>query len=337
MLIRIIDIGSNSIKSSVYDVESQSHKLVAKDKLQFSLGEEVFSLGSVSEDAQEKVADFIKGLPESQAGGKIHFTFALATSAVRSARNRDAFARKLQQRTGLPVRVLTGEEESFLIHMGIASKAGISDKDELKTIDIGGGSAEISWGRGLTYLGGHSFDLGAIRLSKRFLKAKTMTRDSISQIHDFAVAEFRSKVAARPMPEAERAIGSSGNIRALAKMVACVRGLPFIKMVPEITPGSLEDVIEVCIGKAPQHLQSLFDIHAERSRIIMPAVVVLMAAMRFFGIPRLEVSEAGLREGAIHFWSRNGHFNLPVEPAPEPVTAAAAAASEGRTPPEGRP
>lgn len=320
LLIRIVDIGSNSIKSSVYDVSGQSHKLAGKDKLHFSLGEEVFTGGSISEDGQEKVARYLGNLPAAHDGEKIHFTFVLATSAVRSARNRDAFVRKLQQGSGLPVRVLSGEEESFLIHLGIASKAGIGAQEILKTIDIGGGSAEISWSRGLNYLGGHSYDLGTIRLSKRFLKGgKPLTRDAASQILDLALEEFRGRVEAQPAPEAQRAIGSSGNLRAIAKMVAGVRGLPFLKLIPEITAGSLEDVIEASLGKSPQALQALFDIHAERARIIMPAVVVLAASMRFFGIPRLEVGEAGLREGAIHWWSRNGHLNLPVEGARAPA------------------
>jgi exopolyphosphatase/guanosine-5'-triphosphate,3'-diphosphate pyrophosphatase len=326
MLIRVVDIGSNSIKSSVYDVAGQSHKLASKDKLQFSLGEEVFSAGCIGEEAQEKVAGFIERLPESVSGEKVHFSFVLATSAVRSARNRDAFVRKLSQKSGLPVRVLSGEEESFLIHMGIASKAGIGPNEALKTIDIGGGSVEISWSRGLSYLGGHSYDLGAIRLSKRFLKGgKPLTREAADQIRELALAEFRSRAEAQPSPEASRAIGSSGNIRALGKMVACVRGLPFAKLIPEITPGSLEDVIEASLGRSSQNLQSLFDIHPERSRIIMPAVVVLSAAMRFFGIPRLEISEAGLREGTVHWWSRNGHLNLPVESG---AAAGGAAAGE---------
>src|SRR3954465_15448893 len=145
MLIRIVDIGSNSIKASVYDVQNQDHKLVDKAKLSFSLGEEVFSGGSISDSAQDKVAGFIQALPNSFNGEKVHFTFVLATSAVRSARNKDAFARKIQQKAGLTPRILTGEEESFLIHMGIASKAGIGPQEIIKTIDIGGGSAEISW------------------------------------------------------------------------------------------------------------------------------------------------------------------------------------------------
>nr|MDQ3002734.1 hypothetical protein [Fibrobacterota bacterium] len=178
MLIRIVDIGSNSIKASVYDVQNQDHKLADKAKLSFSLGEEVFSTGSVSDSAQDKVAHFIQGLPAAVNGDKVHFTFVLATSAVRSAKNREAFARKIQQKTGLAMRILTGEEESFLIHMGISTKANIGPQEIIKTIDIGGGSAEISWSRGYEYLHGHSYDLGAIRLSQRFLKGKTFSREA---------------------------------------------------------------------------------------------------------------------------------------------------------------
>ncbi len=318
MLIRIVDIGSNSIKASVFDVQNQGHRFVSRDKLSFSIGEEVFASGSISESAQDKIAAFILGLPASASTGekvekseKIHFTFVLATSAARSAKNREAFARKLQQKTGLAVRILSGAEESFLIHMGIACKAGIGPQEVLKTIDIGGGSAELSCSRGFEYLFGHSYDLGAIRLSQRFLKGKTFSREAFEQIQELALADFKTRSDAKPAPPCQRAIGSSGNIRAIARMVQCVRGLPFVKLIPEITPGSLDDVAEISLGKSHQNIQSLFDISFERAKIIMPAVVVLSVAMRHFAIPRLAVSEAGLRDGAAFFWSRHGHLNLP--------------------------
>lgn len=313
MLIRIVDIGSNSIKASVYDVQNQDHKLADKAKLSFSLGEEVFSTGSVSDSAQDKVAQFIQGLPAAVNGDKVHFTFILATSAVRSAKNREAFARKVQQKTGLTMRILTGEEESFLIHMGIATKANIGPQEIIKTIDIGGGSAEISWSRGYEYLHGHSYDLGAIRLSQRFLKGKSFSREAFEQIHELAMSEFKTRFEVKAPPPSQRAFGSSGNIRAIARMVECVRGGPFVKLLPEITVGSLEDISEITQGKSAQNIQSLFDITLDRARIIMPAVVVLAASMRYFGIHRLAISEAGLREGAAFFWSRNGHLNLPVD------------------------
>ena len=313
MLIRIVDIGSNSIKSTVYDVQNRDHKAGSKDKLSLSIGEDVFSQGSISESSQDKIAAFIDGLPASNGGEKIHFTFVLATSATRSAKNRDAFARKIQSKTGHTLRILSGEEESFLIHMGIAHKAGIGAQEILKTIDIGGGSAEISCSKGFDYLFGHSYDLGAIRLSHRFLKGKTFTREAFDQIQDLAMNDFKTRFEIKPTPPAQRAIGSSGNIRAIAKMVQCVRGLPFMKILPEITVGSLDDVAEISLGKSDQFIQNLFDISSDRAKIIMPAVVVLAAAMRHFGIARLAVSEAGLREGVAYFWSRHGHLNLPLD------------------------
>ncbi|MDB5105678.1 MAG: Ppx/GppA family phosphatase [Fibrobacteres bacterium] len=318
MLIRIVDIGSNSIKASVYDVQNQDHKVADKAKLSFSLGEEVFSsgsAGSISESSQDKVAAFIQGLPVSVNGEKVHFTFVMATSAVRSAKNRDAFARRLQQKTGFVLRLLSGEEESFLIHMGIASKSGIGPQEVINTIDIGGGSAEISWSRGYDYLFGHSYDLGAIRLSQRFLKGKAFSREALEQIQELAESEFKTRFKGDAPPLCQRAFGSSGNIRAIARMVEGVRGGPFVKLIPEITVGSLEDIAEISLGKSAQNIQSLFDITLERARIIMPAVVVLSASMRAFGIHRLAISEAGLREGAAYFWSRHGHLNLPVDGA----------------------
>lgn len=313
MLIRIIDIGSNSVKSSVYDVQNQDHKVAAKDKLSFSIGEEVFSQGSVSDSGQDKVAAFIQGLPSSANGEKIHFTFVLATSAVRSASNREAFVTRVQQKAGLQVRVLSGQEESFLIHTGMISKAGVGPQETVKTVDIGGGSAEISGSRGFEYLFGHSYDLGAIRLSNLYLKGRPLSGEVFAQIQDLALGQFRASFPASPPPVSGRAFGSSGNIRAIGRMVESLRGTPFVKLLPEITAGSLEDIAEIAHGKSAQNLQSLFNITLERARIILPAVAVLSAAMRFFGIRRLAVSEAGLREGAAYFWSKHGHMNLPVE------------------------
>jgi exopolyphosphatase/guanosine-5'-triphosphate,3'-diphosphate pyrophosphatase len=315
MLIRIVDIGSNSVKSSVYAVEKQDHKLLAKDKLSFSLGEEVFATGTITESAQDKVARFISDLPDTVGGAKVHFTFILATSAVRSARNKDAFARRVEAKTGTALRILSGDEESFLIHMGIASTADAGNNEIIKTIDIGGGSAEISWSRGFEYLAGHSFDLGAIRLAQRFLKGKTFSREAYELIYEHCKQEFKTRYALIAPPPSQRAFGSSGNLRAIQRMTQNVRGGPFLKLMPEITIGSLEDVAELAMGKSAQGIQSLFDISLDRARIIMPAVVVLAASMRWFGIPRLSVSEAGLREGAAYWWSRHGHLNLPFEAA----------------------
>ena len=309
MIIRVIDIGSNSVKASSYAVEDGRHRLIDKDKLDHALGDAVFSDGAIPESSIEKVAGFIERALMEGSGEKPHFTFTLATSAVRSAKNRDAFVKKLEEKTERPVRILSGAEESYLIHFGIVSQTGA--EGVVKTIDIGGGSAEVSWSRDKRYLFGRSYELGAIRLTRKFLNGKPFTRENFQRIYDHAWEEFRKR-SPTEAPVADRAIASSGNIRAIAKMVEKIRGDFFSKHVSEMTPGALEDLTELALGRTPQQLATLFDLNIERARIVMPAVLVLLASLRYFGIRRAEFTDAGLREGAAFFWSRHGHLNLPL-------------------------
>lgn len=327
MIIRVIDIGSNSIKASLYQVESRSHRLLGKHKLSFSLGEIVFTEGVIPDEALLRVAAFINSLPDAHDGQKAHFTFVLATSAVRSAENREAFLRRLSQKIDLEVRVLSGEEESFLIHHGILGQAGIAEDEVIKSIDIGGGSAEISWSKGYEYLFGHSYELGAIRLTKAFLKGRPFSREVFGEMRALALREFEHRYPHKHPPQAVRAFGSSGNVRAIGKMLQSLRSLPCLKFLPDITRGSLEDMMEIAVDRTPAHLQHIFDLSLDRARIIMPAVVVLHASMQHFDIPRIMVSEAGLREGVVHYWSRHGHLNLPASLSAQAPAAPASALS----------
>ncbi len=311
MLIRIIDIGSNSVKASLYNVEGKAHRLVDRDKLDYALGDPVFSDGSIPESGMDKVADFIRSACEGKADGKSHFTFVVATESVRSAKNREAFVKRVEQKADCEVRILTGAEESFLIHTGITCSEKPGEDDVIKTIDIGGGSAEVSWSRGGKYLFGRSYELGAIRLTNRFLKSSSFARDEFDRLYDHALEQFQ-RYTPMKAPPAARSIGSSGNIRAISRMMETARGPAFTKQIPEVTPGTLEDLCELAVGRTPQALSSLFDLHLKRARIVMPAVLVLLASLRHFGIRRMETSEAGLREGIAEFWSRHGHLNLPV-------------------------
>jgi exopolyphosphatase/guanosine-5'-triphosphate,3'-diphosphate pyrophosphatase len=311
MIIRVVDIGSNSVKASQYLVERGKQRLLSKNKLDYSLGNLVFAKGSIPDAGADRIAKFIRELPRPRAG-KPQFTFIVATSAVRSAKNRSAFTKRLEALTGIDVRVLSGAEESYLIHMGILSQAAAKPGEVIKTIDIGGGSAEISWSRGMKYLSGKSYELGAIRVAQRFVDGKPFTRAVLAKIGEHALKTFRAHAQAE-IPAAHRAIGSSGNLRALGHVMGKLRGQSLARLLPGVTPGALEDLAELAVGRTPRELGALLGLRSQqRIHILMPAAMILLAGMRHFGIPRLTVTEAGLREGAAYFWSRHGHLTLPV-------------------------
>jgi exopolyphosphatase/pppGpp-phosphohydrolase len=155
------------------------------------------------------------------------------------------------------------------------------------------------------------------------LSEKPLTRETLQKIADHAAAEFRRRSPVE-VPAADRAIGSSGNVRAIGRMAEAVRGPAFAKTVSQVTPGTLEDIVEAAIGRTPPQIAEFFGLNnVARARIVMPAVAVLLAGMRHFDIRRLELTEAGLREGAAAFWSRHGHLNLPVLEDHEPQAQSA--------------
>jgi exopolyphosphatase/pppGpp-phosphohydrolase len=175
----------------------------------------------------------------------------------------------------------------------------------------------VSWSRNGRYLFGQSYELGAIRLTRKFLgNGQALTREAMQRVQDHALDQFRKRSPSE-VPTADRAVAGSGNVRAIDKMAQSLRGNSFSKLLPEITIGTLEDLAEVAAGRTPQSLASLFDLNIERARIVMPAVMVLLASMRHFGIRRLETTESGLREGVAGFWSRHGHLNIPVSDSEE--------------------
>jgi exopolyphosphatase / guanosine-5'-triphosphate,3'-diphosphate pyrophosphatase len=311
MLIRVIDIGSNSIKASLFRQAAGQPELLTKDKLEYALGDTVFSEGLVPENGIEKVADFMKRQPSHYQGEAITLQLAVATSAIRSAKNRNHVVQALSEKSGLTVRVLTGREESYLIHHGIASQVGAEKGIWIKTIDIGGGSAEIGVSHGTQYLYGQSFDLGAIRMARRFLDEKPLRLTQVQAMRQAIETQFASKPAPQDWPT-DLAMGSSGNLKAIWKMVGVLRSEKGLTLLPQITTGILEDLLEAALDLTPSQIQSNFGLTQDRSRIIVPAIVVLQSAMQRLGIRRLEFTETGLRQGVAQFWSRHGHLQLPI-------------------------
>ncbi len=316
MVIRVVDIGSNAVKAAWFEVEERAQRLLGRDKLRLALGDYAFQQGTLPDAALDRVAAFLRGLNDAWNGEKVHFTFVVATAAMRAAKNREAALKRLEEKSGLPVRVLTGAEESFLVHMGVAQDAKAGPQEVLQSLDLGGGSFEMSWSRGLEYIEGRSYELGAIRLAQKFVNGKPFSRETFERMQEEALAQFRKSAGG---PRADRVVGSSGNIRAVRHMVDGLHSLEFTKSVPEITRGSLEDVMEMAVGRSHQALPDVFELSPERARIIMPAVACLLASMRHFGITRISASEAGLRDGVAFFWSRNGHLHIPL---PSPAGAA---------------
>ena len=133
-----IDIGSNSCRLKIARVQQHQLKVLHEDREVTRLGASVFESGVVSPEA---MASTLLALKRFYRTVKLHGADrvrAVATSALRDARNAQAFLAWVKSETGWEVEIISGLEEARLIHRGVMGEPGTQGRCLL--VDVGGGS-----------------------------------------------------------------------------------------------------------------------------------------------------------------------------------------------------
>src|SRR5919106_1018161 len=160
----ILDIGTNSIHMVLAEVEPDfSYKILDRFKDMTRLGDGAFTSRRLTVAAMTRALEVIKTLITLARNKGYDRIEAVATSAVREAKNGGDFIEEIARQTGLTVRVVTGEEEARLIYLGVRHSMDLSSRPTL-VLDVGGGSVELIVANRERMLHGQSLKLGAIRL-----------------------------------------------------------------------------------------------------------------------------------------------------------------------------
>ena len=165
--VAIIDVGTNSARLLVADVEAGKVSPVERRSTVTRLGRGVDLSARLSaeaiEDACAAIAPYMDTLRELGAES----VDAIATSAVRDAANGSAFVAELRERFALSARVLDGEEEARLTYLGATSEH--SPAEPTLVVDIGGGSTELIVGTGEEISFHTSMQAGVVRHTERHI------------------------------------------------------------------------------------------------------------------------------------------------------------------------
>lgn len=176
-----IDIGTNSIRLLVAELEgSAGLKRLWEDRAIPRLGTGIGSSGKLTEQAVERAVRIVENFLDKARALGAQKLLAAATSAVREASNRELLLGRLEQSTGLRVRVLSGEEEALWTMEGIRC---VWEKPPEKwlAVDIGGGSSEFILAGGNRVLGVRSVDLGMVKLTEEFFQRDPPTEEAMER------------------------------------------------------------------------------------------------------------------------------------------------------------
>ena len=293
--VAVIDIGSNSTRLLVADVEDGRVRPIERRSTVTRLGRGVDLTGRLAAEAIEAacgaVGPYLATVEKMGAEG----VDAIATSAVRDADNGGAFVAELRERFALSARVLDGEEEARLTYLGATSETA----PEVPTlvIDIGGGSTELIIGEGRE-IGWHvSLQAGVVRHTERHLISDPPTPVELEEL----AADLRSLIEAATLqaPRAEAGIAVAGTPTSLAAIE-----LELVPYDPLRIHGhvlelrSIQRMLSTLASAPLARRAEIPGLHADRAPTIVAGVVTLVEAMRAFDLKRITVSEHDILYGA---------------------------------------
>jgi exopolyphosphatase / guanosine-5'-triphosphate,3'-diphosphate pyrophosphatase len=297
MRVAVVDMGTNSTRLLVADVEGAHVREVERRSTVTRLGRGVDTSGTLSAEAIEDVCatvgDYVALYEEAGAERVV----ALATSAVRDAGNSGAFTGELRERFALDSRVLSGDDEARLTYLGAVHER--PPVEDTLVVDIGGGSTELVVGSGSEVAFHASLQAGTVRHTERHVKQDPAGSEELEALAGDVRGLIDEALVGSDFASARHGIGVAGTPTSLAAIEQ--RLVPYD---PDAVHGyelSLESIQRMYSQLAAKSLEERLEVpglHAGRAPTIVAGVVILIQVMRAFGLGAIEVSEHDILYGA---------------------------------------
>jgi exopolyphosphatase/guanosine-5'-triphosphate,3'-diphosphate pyrophosphatase len=299
--IAAIDIGSNSIHMVVVEAGPRgSFRILDREKEMVRLGASTLADGRLSARAMKRGLETLarfKRLARSRGVEKI---IAVATSALREAENGEAFVARAGREIGLWPRIISGEQEARLIHRAVVHSMHLGE-EPFVSVDIGGGSVELTLGQGREVGQAASEKLGVLRMNERFLRGDPPAPTDVRRLAAHVQSVLSPHASEMRKRGFSRVVGTSGTILALGRLV---REL----LQPSAAESLHHSTIRIEALRTLRQRLLRMDLRARlklraldpgRADIVVAGVVILAAVLDLLGAREITLCEWALREGVL--------------------------------------
>jgi exopolyphosphatase/guanosine-5'-triphosphate,3'-diphosphate pyrophosphatase len=300
--VAVLDIGSNSTRLLIADVESSGGAVttLVKRSEVTRLGEGVDARGSLSDEAIARVLQTLRDYRAQIDAHDCEANLAVLTAAVRDASNGAEFAARVRDEFGLDARVLSGDEEAQLTFLGAMSgrESAPASRWPALVVDIGGGSTEFVVGEDHTAGFHTSLPVGVVRMSERHIRSDppasaeldALARDARSVFHDGLPAAERT-----PVKRAIAVAGTATSAAAIDQQLdpydpTRVEGHTLSRAVVQAMLARLAAMEE-------EERRAVPGLHPDRAPTIVAGLVILGEVMGAFELEQVSVSEHDLLFG----------------------------------------
>lgn len=281
-----IDIGSNGARLLIKNFYRKGGSEVTKIsrvmymRVPLRLGKDVFTLGKISKERQEKMLYMLKAFKQIMKLNDVVAYRACATSAMRDAENGIKVLKRLRKQTGIQVDIIKGQDEAQLLCNNIVENTD-SAVGDFAYIDVGGGSTEISLLHNGKLVHSRSYNIGTLR----------MLSGKVSQA---AIDEMKSDLSlyAKEIPDIH-VIGSGGNINKLFKLTHSK------KDPKEILVSEIKDISQKLKSLSIEERMAQYGLKPDRADVILPAADIYVAAAEALGCHKIMVPNISLADSIV--------------------------------------
>ncbi len=307
--VAIIDLGSNSARLIVMHIyHNGAYNLVYNQKETVRLSEGIAETGVLARDAMWRAIGTLKIFAHMCELVKVDKILAVATAAVRIAKNGSEFIDLVQQHTGIPLQVISGEAEA---HSGFTGIINTIDVESALLFDLGGGSTEITLVKDRQPVEVFSLPFGAVNLTEKF-----GCQDKIS---DLQLAAMRGHIVTRleRLPWLKRlglpVVGVGGTARNIAKMDQKRKNYPFPKVHNyRLGPMAFDELWRTLTKTNLTQRRKFPGLSTERADIIIAGTTIVKSLIDLSQATNIIISGCGVREGMFlnYYLSKQQHSEI---------------------------
>ncbi len=293
--IAIIDLGSNSVHVLIMKIyKNKSYKMIDHVKEMVRLSEGMGEELTLKKEPMNRTITTLKLFNKLIKVYDVKNVICLATAAVRIAKNRDDFIKKVKRETGFKIEVISGMEEAYYDFVGVINTIDIKD---CIIVDIGGASTEIILVKDRMVKEAISLPFGAVLVTERFLSKDIINKESLKTLEEHLANQF-SNIKWLNDNKRLPIVGLGGTIRTIAKMDRKKIQFPFESLHNyQVTPDEVLYVYNRVSNLNLKQRKNIPGMNKDRADIITGGLAPLISLMKYIETEKIIISGNGLREG----------------------------------------
>jgi exopolyphosphatase/guanosine-5'-triphosphate,3'-diphosphate pyrophosphatase len=279
-----IDIGSNTTRLLVAERRNGKLREIVTQRAFTRIGKSLLDGGEIPRAKIDETAEVVA--TQSRIANEVGAVdcVAVATAAIREAGNRDELAAAVETAGGMPLWILTGEEEARLAFVGATRTLAKPPKGTMAVVDVGGGSTELAIGSANGSVSwSATFRIGSGFLADSYLESDPPAVEELENVRSHVEGTFEGMEP----PAADEAVAVGGTATSMRRLVGA-----------ELAHETLERGIRVLSQTPIADVAARFELDPERVRLLPAGILVLEALSDRLRLP-LRIARGGLREGVL--------------------------------------